>query len=268
MNQTSKTPLQPRLTPTQQQAFAEDGFLIMRGLASAERLAAMRTTALEHASDHVAPIEYEADVAYPGAPASRDAQGGDTPRRLLQAYDRDPVFADWAADARLAAILAQLLGSGAVWLTRNHHNCVMTKSPRYSTATAWHKDLRYWSFATPRLVNAWLALGDETPANGCMRVLPGTHRMRFDASQMNADQFLREDRDDTAALIDTAVLAELAPGDVLFFDAGLLHAAGANATDERKLSMVTTYYGVGNTPIAGTRSARLDPIQIRQTERA
>lgn len=268
MHEKTDTPLQPALTPAQQQAFAEDGFLIMRALASAERLGAMRATVLEHAGAHVEPIEYEADVAYPGAPASRAAQGGDTPRRLLQAYDRDPLFADWAADARMGAIVAQLLGSGDVWLTRNHHNCVMTKSPRYSTATAWHKDLRYWSFAVPRLVNAWLALGDETPANGCMRVLPGTHRMRFDASQMDADQFLREDRDDTAALIDTAVLAELAPGDVLFFDAGLLHAAGANTTDERKLSMVTTYYGAGNEPIAGTRSARLDPIQIRKTDHA
>ena len=43
-----------------------------------------------------------------------------------------------------------------------------------------------------------------------------------------------------------------------------LHAAGANTTDERKLSMVTTYYGVDNAPLAGTRSARLDPVRIRE----
>jgi phytanoyl-CoA hydroxylase len=92
--------------------------------------------------------------------------------------------------------------------------------------------------------------------------------MRFDTAQMDADQFLREDRDDTKGLIDTAVLAELAPGDVLFFDAGLLHAAGANTTDERKLSMVTTYYGADNAPIAGTRSARLDPIHVRAAQHA
>lgn len=268
MNTTTDTQHQPALTPTQRQAFATDGFLIMRGLASAERLGAMRATALDHASGHVAPLEYEADVAYPGAPASRDAKGGDTPRRLLQAFDRDPLFADWAGDARLVAIVAQLLDSADVWLTRNHHNCVMTKSPRYSTATAWHKDLRYWSFTTPRLLNAWLALGDETPANGCMRVLPGTHRMHFDATRLDTDQFLRADRDDNRALIESAVAAELSPGDVLFFDAGLLHAAGANTTDERKLSMVTTYYGADNAPLAGSRSARLEPVHVRETDHA
>lgn len=260
--------LQPRLTPTQHDAFVQDGFLIMRQLANAERIAAMRGCALEHAEAHVEPIEYEADVAYPGAPASRSAEGGDTPRRLLQAYNRDPLFAEWATDARLVALIAQLLDSESVWLTPNHHNCVMTKHPRFSTATAWHKDLRYWSFERPRLINAWLALGDETPENGCMRLLPGTHRLELAPAQLDDAQFLRSGRDDNAALVGTAVEAELAPGDVLFFDAGLLHAAGANTTDALKLSVVTTYFGVGTRPIEGSRSARRPAIPVREPGQA
>lgn len=268
MNAPQDMSLQPALTPAQRSVFVRDGFLVMRQLASAERLNAMRSVVLDHVERHVAPIEYEADVAYPGAPDSRSAEGGDTPRRLRQAYDRDRLFADWATDDRLTAIVAQLLESDAVWLSRNHHNCVMTKSPRYSTATAWHRDLRYWSFETPRLINAWLALGDETPANGCMRLLPGTHRMHFNADRMDADKFLREDLAENVELIDTAEDAALAPGDVLFFDAGALHAAGANATDERKLSIVTTYYGFDNAPVPGSRSAQLDPIPARMAPHA
>ena len=65
-----------------------------------------------------------------------------------------------------------------------------------------------------------------------------------------------------------AETATLAPGDVLFFDAGALHAAGANATDERKLSIVTTYYGADNAPVPGSRSARLDPIAARMPDHA
>ncbi len=256
------------LTDVQRGAFEHDGFLVMRQLASAERLAAMRGIALEHAGTHIAPIEYEADVAYPGAPASRSAEGGQTPRRLLQAYNRNPAFAEWAADARVTAIVAQLLDSAMVYLSRNHHNCVMTKHPRYSTATGWHKDLRYWSFVQPTLVNAWLALGDETPANGCMRLLPGTHNQIFDGQRMDADQFLRQDLSENRALIDSARTAALAPGDVLFFHAGAFHAAGRNTTDELKLSVVTTYYGADNAPIPNSRSARLDPIRVREAHHA
>ena len=130
------------------------------------------------------------------------------------------------------------------------------------------RDLRYWSFETPRLVNAWLALGDETPANGCMRLLPATQHMQLDPKRLDSDQFLREDREDNAELIDTAITAELAPGDVLFFDAGLFHAAGANTTDERKLSVVTTYYGPDNAPTPNSRSARLEPIAVRTAAHA
>lgn len=262
------TPARPGLTRAARAAFVRDGFVILRGLADAGRVRAMRAVALDHAARRLPPIEYEADVAYPGAPASRDADGGDTPRRLLQAYDRDPLFADWAADTRLTAAVAALLDSDCLWLTRNHHNCIMTKQPRFSTATAWHRDLRYWSFRQPRLVNAWLALGDETPANGGMRLLPGTQRTHFTHDRMDAQQFLRTDLDANAALVDTAVAAVLAPGDVLLFDAATLHAAGANTSDALKLSLVTTYYGADNAPLAGTRSARLAPVRVRAADHA
>ncbi|KEZ78758.1 phytanoyl-CoA dioxygenase family protein [Salinisphaera hydrothermalis] len=268
MNTSNRIALQPQLTPAQSEAFARDGYLIMRRLANAERIAAMRSIALTHLEQAVEPLEYEADVAYPGAPASRSAAGGDTVRRLLDAYERDHWFADWAADERLTAIIAQLLDSAAVWLTPNHHNCVMTKAPAYSSATAWHRDLRYWSFAQPQLINAWLALGDETPDNGCMRLLPGSHRMTIDADRLDEAQFLREDLQANTDLMATAENAELAPGDVLFFHAGVFHAAGANHGDERKMAVVTSYFGRGNAPVAGTRSARRPAIQVREESNA
>src|SRR5699024_72312 len=169
-------------------------------------------------------------------------------------------------DARLTAVVAQLLGSGTLYLTRNHHNCVMTKHPRYSTATGWHKDLRYWHFQQPELVNAWLALGDETPENGCMQLLPGTHKQNFDGDLLDADQLLRDHLDINQPLIATAKTVPLAPGDVLFFHAGAFHAAGRNTTDTLKLSVVTTYHTPDNAPVPGSRSARLEPVLARQAQ--
>jgi len=43
------------------------------------------------------PLELEADLRYPGAPPSRDAAGGQTVRRLLDAYGRNPAFCARAA---------------------------------------------------------------------------------------------------------------------------------------------------------------------------
>lgn len=259
---TATTSPTTQLTVSEQAAFVRDGFLIIRGLASDEHIQKMRRVTLAHLRDYVAPIEHEADVAYPGAPISRAAAGGLTARRLLQAYDRDPVFRDWALNRHATGIVAQLLQETAPRLTRCHHNCIMTKQPEFSSATAWHQDLRYWSFANPELINVWLALGDETPANGCMRLVPGSHHLNLAPERLDDARFLREDLPANRTLIENAVLAELAPGDVLFFHAGIFHAAGRNETNERKLSAVFTYHGANNLGIAGTRSALQSPIAV------
>jgi len=73
-------------------AFHENGYLIRRGLiddTEAADLVALIDRSLQPA---LAPVEFEADVHYPGAPESRLAPGGHTPRRLLHAYSRDEKF--------------------------------------------------------------------------------------------------------------------------------------------------------------------------------
>lgn len=222
----------------------------------------MREVALEALSRQHAPVEYEADVRYPGAPTHRAALGGDTVRRLLQAYDRHPAFAEWTKNSRVTDVVGALLNSAELRLTRNHHNCIMTKHPGFSSATLWHQDLRYWSFSKPDLINSWLALGHETSANGCMWLLPGSHRCSIAARRLDSAKFLRSDLPENQTLLHTARSAELQPGDVLFFHAGVFHAAGRNETGQLKLSAVFTYHDANNIPTPGTRSARYESIAV------
>lgn len=241
--------------------FTRDGYAVARGLAPAELRARMLEVAKAHLKSAVEPLEYEADVKYPGAPPSRDAPGGRTVRRLLQAYARDPAFAAWATSPALAACLNTLLGPH-VELSQAHHNCVMTKDPAYSSITSWHRDIRYWSFERPELVSVWLALGRERIENGCLLVLPGSHAMDFDTGRLDDAQFLRTDRAENAPLLKTRVAVELDPGDVLFFHCRLFHAAGHNQTAETKFSVVHTYHDTGNPPLPGTRSAALPDVPL------
>ncbi len=241
--------------------FARDGFLVRPGLATPEQVQALRALALDHLDPVMGPAEFEADVHYPGAPDSRDAAGGETPRRLLSALARDRLFRDWATGPAVAGVLRALLG-GEVLLAQGHHNCVMTKFPGYSSATLWHQDIRYWSFDAPELVSVWLALGEEREANGALQVIPGSHRLELDRGRFDAELFLRQELPENAALIDTAVNVELGPGDVLFFDARTFHAAGRNGTDAVKLSLVFTYHHEDNRPIPGTRSANYPSLPL------
>ncbi|HUF19374.1 MAG TPA: phytanoyl-CoA dioxygenase family protein [Burkholderiales bacterium] len=243
------------------EAFRRDGFVIVRGLAGRTHCAEMKKLAQDHLVHAVPPVEYEADVRYPGSPMSQAGPGGRTVRRLLQAYARDALFRAWALSPAIGSRLSRLLGAQPL-LSQAHHNCVMTKDPRYSSRTGWHQDIRYWSFAKPELISVWLALGEETAENGCLQLVPGSHTRDFRRDQFDELLFFRSDLDENRALIDGAVRAELAPGDVLFFHSRLLHAAGWNRTAETKLSVVFTYHDADNHPLPDTRSASLPSVPM------
>jgi phytanoyl-CoA hydroxylase len=221
----------------------------------------MLQTAQEQLAAARPPLEYEADVRYPGAPESRDAAGGRTVRRLLQAYSRASSFAQWATSPEIGGRLKALLGP-RVELSQAHHNCVMTKNPRFSSVTNWHRDIRYWAFERPELVSVWLALGAERRENGCLLVLPGSHAMDFSAERLDEAQFLRPEHRENRALLARALPVELDPGDVLFFHCRLFHAAGRNESVQTKYSLVYTYHAADNRPLSGTRSASLPSVPL------
>ncbi len=221
----------------------------------------MKHVAERDAAGGMGEIEYEADVRYPGAPKSLHSEGGRTIRRLRQAFSRDPVFAQLVKEPFLLNRLQQLLGDRVV-MPLAHHNCIMTKHPRYSSDTGWHQDIRYWSFSSSNLVNAWLALGEETLTNGCLRLLPTSHLVTVKQDQLTDELFFREDLPENKALLESAVTAELQAGDVLFFHAKCFHAATRNYSDATKYSAVFTFRSLENSPVPGSRSARLPELLL------
>jgi phytanoyl-CoA hydroxylase len=243
-------------------AFARDGFVVVRGLCDADLRERMRQQIQAHLHPLLGPAEFEAEVGYPGSPASRSAVGGDTPRRLLHAYSRDVAFRRWATGSVVRSHLQTLFGREDVLMSQCHHNCVMTKHPGYSSATLWHQDIRYWSFDRPELISVWLALGDETEHNGALKIIAGSHAMNIDRGRLDKDLFLRPELEDNAALIEQAGSVELAPGDAVFFHCRVFHAAGKNLTGDVKLSYVTTYHTTDNQPIPDTRSAQYPGVRL------
>jgi phytanoyl-CoA hydroxylase len=243
-------------------AFTRQGFVVVREFWSRAACAEAEHDIRLALSPVLGPAEFEADVGYPGAPPGRAAPGGDTPRRLLFAYSRFPALREFATAPALRRCLRSLLSTDDVRLSQGHHNCVMTKAPGFSSATLWHQDVRYWSYARPELISAWLAIGAESAENGALRVIPGTHRQEFPASRLDGQKFLIPEQPANAALIDSAVTVELAPGDLLLFHCRLFHAAGRNSSMSMKLSPVFTYRAGDNLPLSGTRSSAYPDIAL------
>jgi phytanoyl-CoA hydroxylase len=239
----------------------DKGYVVVPRFVPADMLTRLNIVARAQLAARAVPLEFEADLQYPGAPKSRADDGGTTVRRLLDAYSRDDVFARCGTSASVREWMETYFGESAL-MSRAHHNCLMTKHPLYGSLTGWHRDIRYWSFEREDLVSVWFALGTEEIDNGALWFVPGSHLMAFDADRYDAEKFFRADRADNARIIGAGESPRLAPGDAVFFHCKTLHSAGKNLSNTIKFSLVYSYHGRSNGPTQGTRSSSKPEIPL------
>jgi len=98
-------------------------------------------------------------------------------------YHHRPLF-DLCTTPRLLDVIEGLLGPDLVLL----YSHILNKKPG-GPRVAWHQDGPYWWRVEPKIaVTAWVALDDATRENGCMRVIPGSHRGHRDLGQRQVDE--------------------------------------------------------------------------------
>ena len=159
---------------------------------------------------------------------------------------QDPVFSELIA---LPAALAALAALGFA-RPRYFGGAIIAKEAG-SPPLYWHQDWTYWgepesADPIPHQVFLMWYLSDTSRPNGCLRVVPGSHRMRLDAHDRigTHDDGIRNQNPKTSAgyqplpgEVDVAVTA----GDLVIGDARVLHAAHANTTDQRR-TVITLWY--------------------------
>jgi len=97
-------------------------------------------------------------------------------RPLAQQLSQTHLYLPWAFElATCPAVLdavEDVLGPDIlVWTVS-----IFAKYPRDPGYISWHQDGTYWGLDSPQVTTAWVALTDSIVENGCMRVVPGSHR--------------------------------------------------------------------------------------------
>ena len=132
---------------------------------------------------------------------------------------------------------------------------VINKPPGVDGRHPLHQDLLYFPLRPPeRMLGVCTALAPMTRENGCLAVVPGSHRAGLrehaepDWDWVNAFFFGVElDESELAA----RVHLEMQPGDTLFFHPLLLHGSGHNETDDFRRAITTHYAWTGCEKVAG-----------------
>ncbi len=247
------------LSKEQLAEFKERGFLLLKGFAQKSRCDLIKELAKVHLKYQVEPIETEYEYIGIEKPEYKS-----TVRRLRQVYDRDRVFKEWMEEKEIYPILKQVLDEEPILVTA-HHNSIMTKLPHTSTATEWHRDIRYWSYDSDNLVSIWLALDSENSQNGVLEFIPGSHKIEFAKESFDEKDFFRNDLESNQKYINKKVSFELEKGDVVLFHAKVLHRANANKTNKAKISFVYTVKGASVRALPGSRSARFKEIELQKS---
>jgi ectoine hydroxylase-related dioxygenase (phytanoyl-CoA dioxygenase family) len=171
--------------------------------------------------------------------------------RLVQ---RHPEFSDYCSAllaydtwflsvARIPEILdevCQLIGGDvALW------NCSFFAKPaRVGSRTPWHQDGEYWPIRPLATCTAWIAIDEATPENGCLRVIPGSHRsQQLARHQQNDAPGLALNLELDAEQFDESQARDivLEPGQISYHDVFLYHGSEPNFSDRPRRGMTLRY---------------------------
>ncbi|WP_169087544.1 phytanoyl-CoA dioxygenase family protein [Paenibacillus sp. PL91] len=94
--------------------------------------------------------------------------------QIVNIWMASDVYFKHASNHRICEEIAQLSGTDTV---RIWHDQIQYKPPVSGGPTGWHQDHPLWPIIQPAdLVSAWVALDDAVIENGCMWMVPGSHK--------------------------------------------------------------------------------------------
>ncbi|MDL4819149.1 phytanoyl-CoA dioxygenase family protein [Actinomadura opuntiae] len=151
---------------------------------------------------------------------------------------RDPFWVRLVADDRLLDVAERFIGPD-IALFASHY---IAKPPRTGKAVRWHQDGAFWPLDPMRVVTLWLAVDHSTPENGCLRVIPGSHREELHGvRELDGDDAVFNVESDVAVDESRAVDMVLRPGDVEVHHPGIMHGSNANTSPYRRCGLTIRY---------------------------
>ncbi len=234
------------VTPSQLCGWNERGYFVFEDL---------------YAKDEVAELKSEVDRFVEKAQAHLRRVGG---KLFISQADgivfaphlvaRSAIARRYAQHPRLAALCLDLLGPDV----RLYWDQGVYKYPSFPKEFPWHQDNGY-TFVVPEVyLTVWVALSDATPENGCVEVVPGSHRLGTLEHRASDDGFFCHAGDD-------GVRAPIRAGSAVVFSSLTVHRTGPNRTpnDVRK-SYILQYAPDGS--VRHPRGAASEPCDVPERQ--
>jgi phytanoyl-CoA hydroxylase len=147
------------------------------------------------------------------------------------------IFKELVYEEKLISLLKELLGN-KVHFTDDK---VVFKNSDTDFGSPWHQDWYYWKGS--HKVSVWIALDDVNIENGCLKVVPGSHKDRFNHEDLREDGFSKSVLPDYIKT-DQVKSLPVNRGSIIILDDLTLHASHPNTSGEDRWAFIPTYTDV------------------------
>lgn len=166
------------LSKEQLKKFQEEGYVVARGVVDPARLSALTgeldawiAESRRHKSNFGETLDGKARFDLEAGHSAEHPKL----RRVSNPVEISEVYQAALWDSAVPDIVAELIGPDVKF----HHCKVNIKSPGMETRVDYHQDHAFDPHTNDDMVTSLLMLDDMTEENGCLRVVPGSHRESF-----------------------------------------------------------------------------------------
>ena len=225
-----------KLSETQVERFRKEGVLVLEDLLGADEVEALLARAEWVASGrapHISKrlLQFEPEVNAGKAAADTYA---DSLRKMSHLAFCDEGFESHARNPKVLDVIESLLGPDL----KLYQDQWFMKPPRIGSRQPYHQDMPLgFHIDPPDMVTCWAALNDATIENGCLWMLPGTHRFGIIPKEKWADY----ERTSLEGSLPEERPIELKAGSCSFHHGLILHSSRPNQSNRRRRGYATHY---------------------------
>ena len=239
------------LTDEQIDAYRRDGYVALTSVIDARRISELRAVT-ERFVDRSRAIG-----ASDGLFDLDPLHSAQTPtlRRIKNPADNDPLYRWVAFESPIPDIVAELLGPDVKF----HHSKLNLKGGRVGAPVEWHQDAAFYPHSNDDVLAVGLLLDDATAENGCLVVLPGSHREKVHEHYDDGGRFIGRMREEDIGRFDggKGQLLELPAGSIHIHHYRLIHWSVPNTSPDDRRLLINAYSAADAMPLTA------DPTKTR-----
>lgn len=247
------------LNQEQIDTFWRDGYLVAENAVTREQLRALQEDIrgwIEESRAHDTPF---GEPTMDGRPRfdMGEEHCAEQPalRRVNNPSEISARYNDVMRESSTVDMVVGLIGANVKY----HHCKINLKLPGSNTVVGYHQDFSYTPHTNDDIVTALLMLDDVTEENGCLMIVPGSHRgpqySLFDGTTFTG--FL--DPDEEHALKKHEVAATGKAGDVCLMHTRLVHGSAPNLSESSRSLFICVYTAADAFPL--TRNPMPSPLE-------